>query len=142
MQQVAMVEERLDCSWHSVFRSWMSFLAAILSQANYLRDLVPLTLEQKGDFHKYYRTLLYQYSFFHILNSTYLPPYLGYLSYILMPNIYYTAVLLVQIPHLVQSIALSSLNEVGNNLLNIIRFVATIHFLPFTFFYKYRCLNG
>jgi len=31
------------------------------------------------------------------------------------PNIYYTAVLLVQIQHLAQSLALSSLNEAGNN---------------------------
>ena len=58
------------------------------------------------------------------------------------PNIYYTAILLVQIRHLAQSIALSSLNEAGDSLLNIIRFVVTIHFLPFMFCSISRCLNG
>ena len=48
----------------------------------------------------------------------------------------------MKIRHLAQSIVLSCSNEAGNNLLNIIRFVATIHFLPFTFCSKYRCLNG
>ena len=56
-------------------------------------------------------------------------------------NIYYTAVLLVQIRHLAQSIVLSCSNETKNNLLNIVRFVVIIHFLPFMFCSISRCLN-
>lgn len=58
-----------------------------------------------------------------------------------LPNIYYTAVLLVQIRHLSLPIAVSWLSKAGNNVLNIKCFVLPVIFLPWVFCSKYCRLN-